>query len=256
MSDWSATYSAAARPTANLSYPQQHTSLRILAFTVNTGFRSPIADRHVRKICSQLNVDHIEFRADRIFRKLFQYGFRKLDTYGFSFVDSWAGELIQDIGRNFAASLEVPIVVLGYTPEQIEAQHSQSALDIPPAEADDDYGLYPSGGYILKCNQQFNRTHYGDIHLVEVFDEYQMRYWWNHQNWSTQQIPTMVLPFQAFRRHIGCVVVNKGDIGRQVRHRLRNDRNPMPRSFPDFGHEPNEKRRRFHALCPDGIRDD
>nr|VFK46674.1 MAG: Queuosine biosynthesis protein QueC [Candidatus Kentron sp. TC] len=163
--------------------------LRVLALTVDNGFRSPIGKQNAEKICAHLDVDHMEIRPYRIFKKLYRYGFENFSHHGFACTDFWEGELFLDIGRNLAARMEAPLVMVGYTPEQLTF--------IP--KRFDEHHLYGLEGFRFKENQQFTRKRFMGIDLKDIFTPEEMRYWWDASKWAAERIPTMVFPFQAWR---------------------------------------------------------
>nr|VFK31049.1 MAG: Queuosine biosynthesis protein QueC [Candidatus Kentron sp. MB]VFK35417.1 MAG: Queuosine biosynthesis protein QueC [Candidatus Kentron sp. MB]VFK77279.1 MAG: Queuosine biosynthesis protein QueC [Candidatus Kentron sp. MB] len=179
----------------------QYKGLRILALTVDNGFRSPIGKQNAEKICAHLNVDHMEMRPYRIFKRLYRFGFEHLSHHGFVCTDFWEGELFQDIARNFAAQMDIPLVMLGYTPEQIA---------FLPKEFDN-YDLYGAKDFQFRQTWKFTRERFLDIALRDIFTEEEMRYWWDASQWPEDRIPTMVFPFQAWgysKTHIITEVVS------------------------------------------------
>nr|VFK10266.1 MAG: Queuosine biosynthesis protein QueC [Candidatus Kentron sp. LPFa] len=173
--------------------------LRVLALTVDNGFRSPVGKQNAEKICAHLDVDHMEIRPYRIFKKLYRYGFENFSRYGFVCTDFWEGELFLDTGRNLAARMDVPLVMVGYTPEQIAF--------IP--KRFDEYHLYGLEGFEFRENQRFIRERFMSIDLKDIFTPEEMRYWWDASKWPAERIPTMVFPFQAWG-------YNKTDIVREI----------------------------------------
>lgn len=163
-------------------------ALRILAFTVDNGYRSPFGRDNGERICRHLNVDHLELRPYTAFNKLYRYGFSHLSQRSFVCVDFWEGELFQDVGRTLAAQLGIPAMVLGYTPQQ---------RSLIPAEFDT-YHLYKSPKAINRDSQFFTRQHYLDIELSSVFTESERRYWWDASLWPANRVPTMLFPFSAW----------------------------------------------------------
>jgi len=162
--------------------------LRILALTVDNGFRSPIGKQNAERICAHFDVDHMEIRPYRIFKKLYRYGFENFSHHGFVCTDFWEGELFQDIGRNLAAQMDIPLVMLGYTPEQIAF--------IP--KKFDEHGLYGLQDFKFRGNQEFTRKKFVGIDLKDIFTPEEMRYWWDASKWPNERIPTIVFPFQAW----------------------------------------------------------
>lgn len=165
--------------------------LRILALTVDNGFRSPFAQHNSPQICRWFNVDHLELRPYAIFKQLYHYGFQHLSRRGFFYTDFWEGELFQDIGRTLATQLEIPAIALGYTPGQLETI-TQELQEL------DSYHLYDTGLAISRENQHFTRTTFLDLPLNTIFSSNEMRYWWDASRWEPQHIPTMLFPWVAW----------------------------------------------------------
>lgn len=162
----------------------QFPGLRILAFTVDNGFRSPYASRNVKLFCQAFQVDLMEISLYKIFQKLYKYGFENFSYQGFYATDICQGELFQDIGRNTAAQMEIPYVILGYTPEQVAV--------IPPEFNTNIYNVHQ---FVYQENQKFKRESFLDTRLDKIFTEQEMKYWWNAENWPEERIPVMILPF-------------------------------------------------------------
>lgn len=177
---------------------KHYKQLRLLALTVDNGFRSPVGKQNAEQICEYLDIDHLEIRPYRIFKKLYQYGFENFSHLGFACIDFWEGELFQDIGRNLAAQMEIPLLILGYTPEQVE----ETSL---PKEFDE-YHLYGSEDFQFKENQKFTREKFLGVKLKEIFTPEEMNYWWDASKWPVEKIPTLILPFQAWGYHTTEVV--------------------------------------------------
>jgi hypothetical protein len=172
---------------------KNYNHLRILALTVDNGFRSSVGKQNTEMICEYLNVDHLEIRPYQVFRKLYRYGFEHLSYRGFVCTDFWEGELFQDIGRNLAAQMEIPLLMLGYTPEQLSYDYLPVGFD--------EYQLYGHSGFEFKDNQHFTREKFLDFRLEGIFTPEEMNYWWDASKWPVERIPTMVFPFQAWGYH-------------------------------------------------------
>jgi hypothetical protein len=168
------------------NYPQ----LRILAFTIDSGFKSAVGGQNPAKICECLNVDHMEIRAYQVFRTLHRYGFEHLSHRGFICTDFWQAELFQDIGRHLAAQMEIPILMVGFTPEQL-------VYDYLPVDFDD-YQLYGHSEFVFRDNQMFTREKFLGIPLKDIFTPEEMNYWWDASRWPVERIPTMIFPYQAW----------------------------------------------------------
>lgn len=177
---------------------KNYNRLRILALTVDNGFRSPVGKQNAEKICEYLDIDHLEIRPYQVFKKLYRYGFEHLSYRGFVCTDFWEGELFQDIGRNLAAQMEIPLLMLGYTPEQL-------SYDYLPMDFDE-YQLYGRSGFEFRDNQMFTRERFLGLRLADIFTPEEMNYWWDASKWPLERIPTMVFPLQAWGYHKMAVV--------------------------------------------------
>ncbi len=108
---------------------KQQYGLKILALTVDTGLLSPVAKQNIKQVVTHLNVDHIFFtpRFD-FFKKLYRYFLshpkfekRKYEEIGYmSTVCRACCEAVHSIGLREAAKRRIPLVMLGYSPDQIE----------------------------------------------------------------------------------------------------------------------------------------
>lgn len=167
---------------------ENYKELRILAFTVDNGFNSPLGEENISKVCKQHEIEHLQIRPYKIFSKLYRFGFENFSHRGFFATDAFGGELFQDIGRNIAAQMKIPLMLLGYTPQQI-------------ALIDPDYhghNLYDPNRAIMKDSQNFTRTQYLGKDLREAFSDSEMKYWWDASKYDADDIPTMIFPFNAW----------------------------------------------------------
>ncbi|NVO12242.1 MAG: 7-cyano-7-deazaguanine synthase [Bacteroidales bacterium] len=178
---------------------KKYKKLRILAFTIDNGFRSPFGEENVKEICKHFGIEHLEIRPFNMFKKLYRYGFENFSHKGFYATDIWEGELFMDIGRNIAAQMQIPLTVLGYTPQQLSI--------IEPGY--DEYKLYNSSQAIYKENQKFTRETFLGHRLDSIFTPDEMKYWWDFTRYSESELPIMVLPFNAWG-------YNKDEIQKEV----------------------------------------
>lgn len=167
---------------------EKYKDLRILAFTVDNGFNSPVGEGNINKVCKQHEIEHLQIRPFKMFNKLYRFGFENFSHHGFFATDVFGGELFQDIGRNIAAQMKIPLMVLGYTPQQISI--------IDPAYHG--YNLYDKNKAIMKDCQHFKREQYLGVNLRQAFTETEMRYWWDASRYQAEDIPTMIFPFNAW----------------------------------------------------------
>lgn len=178
---------------------KEYKGLRILAFTVDNGFRSPFGSRNAEKVCRYFNVDHMEVRPYRIFNRLYRYGFQHLSGRSFYCIDFWEGELFQDIGRTIAVQHDIPLLILGYTAKQIGM--------FPPEY--NQYGQYSAAGFKTEKKNRFTRKRFLDIDLAKVFTPDEMKYWWDGLKYPNEKIPTVIFPFNVWE-------YNKKEIANQV----------------------------------------
>ena len=101
---------------------EDHPNLRLLAITVDNGFMSAVALQNIKEVTSKIGVDHVIVRPNvRMYEKLFNYAFTHLGKNGAAnCVDVLDGELRFDIGRHYAAAFEIPLVMIGFSREQVE----------------------------------------------------------------------------------------------------------------------------------------
>ena len=164
---------------------EKYKGLRILAFTVDNGFRSAVAKENTQKICEYFQVDHVEVSAYKVFKKLYRYGFTELSHKGFMFNDLLEGELFQDIGRHFAASQGIPLLMLGYTDKQIN-----NIVDCFSSFE----SVYPKNFFLSQQEHHFTRRLADDICLDNIFDEDEMLYWWDSKRYAEECLPAMIYP--------------------------------------------------------------
>jgi len=172
--------------------------LRILAITIDNGFRSPVGKQNAEEVCLHFDTDHMEIRPYKMYKKLYKYGFENFSNRSFYCIDFWGGEFFTDIGRNLAVQFDVPLLILGYTPEQIKIIRKW-----------DEYELYAGNDFKFKDNQKFMREKFVNVMLEDIFTPDEMRYWWDGSKCPEDKIPTVIFPFQAWG-------YNKAEIQKQI----------------------------------------
>lgn len=89
--------------------------LRMLAYTIDNGFMSPVARSNVEELIQKLDIDHIFLRPARSFYiKLFRYCITHLNqSGGYGTLDFTDGEFMLDTARKMAVEKQIPIILAG-----------------------------------------------------------------------------------------------------------------------------------------------
>jgi hypothetical protein len=174
----------------------EYPGLRLLALLVDNGFLSRVALRNAGRTFAKLDVDHTVFRPKfSLFAKTFRHALThrsKDDPY--PLVDRLDGELTFDIGRNLAASLEIPLMLVGLSGEQVEGILRLSTFESPAAweegkDTPKEFGLEP------------------------LYTPNERNYWWRAASWPAERRPRVIYPFYAWQlgeQHIRAEVVRLG----------------------------------------------
>lgn len=158
---------------------QSYPDLRLLAVTVDNTFMSPVAMENVQEIIRRLGVDHMTLRPRAAtMEKMYRYALTHLNDKGCAgTVDQFDGDFFSDLARNLAAKLEIPYVMCGLSPAQVEnILHLKDY--ITPAE-----------------DEARAREEVAGIRLRDLFDAQEMNYWWNGPAWPAERRPRMLFPF-------------------------------------------------------------
>lgn len=172
----------------------RYQGLRLLALMVDNGFTSSIGLANVRRVSNILDdVDHLIIKPKaNLFKNTFRYALTHLNDGGcYSSVDRLGGDLAFDIGRNTAASFGIPLVIHGGTRAQL---HKILKL----------YSYKTS-----RTSEKERRDTTGGFTLSDIYDEEEMKYWWDGSAWPDDKIPRVVFPLyvwqydeQAMRREV------------------------------------------------------
>lgn len=94
---------------------RQFPNLRMLAYTIDNGFMSPVARSNVEELIQKLDIDHIFVRPARSFYiKLFRYCITHLNqSGGYGTLDFTDGEFMLDTARKMAVEKQIPIILAG-----------------------------------------------------------------------------------------------------------------------------------------------
>ena len=176
---------------------REYPGLRLLAFTVDNNFMSPVALENVRETVSRLDLEHVLYRAPESFSvKMFRYAFTHLNEKGCAgTVDQFDGDAIFDMARNFAADNRIPLVIGGISPIQVEQNVGIEWFETS------------------RETEQSERTHVAGLRLRDIFSEHEMKYWWNGAERSGDELPRVIFPFYAWgysERDVKAEVVRLG----------------------------------------------
>jgi hypothetical protein len=158
---------------------QDYPQLRLLAVTVDNTFMSPVAMENVHEIVRRLGVDHMTLRPGAAtMEKMYRYALTHLNDQGCAgTVDQFDGDFFSDLARNLAAKLEIPYIVCGLSPAQVE-------------------NILHLRDYITSEQDEARpREEVAGIRLRDLFDAQEMNYWWNGPAWPAERRPRMLFPF-------------------------------------------------------------
>ncbi|MDC0666194.1 hypothetical protein [Nannocystis radixulma] len=161
----------------------EYPDLRILALTVESGFFSAVARDNVDNILRRIGgVDHVTFTPrGELFRKTFRHALTHLAPGGcYETVDRMDGDLTFDIGRNVAAELDIPLMIIGLSPIQVEDILGLSSFETDPAV------------------ERQRRTTSAGFELERLYTAEELRFWWDGTRWPDGRIPRVLYPFYAW----------------------------------------------------------
>ena len=156
--------------------------IRLLAFTIDNGFMSPVARNNVNRLAPLLDVDHVFVRPRRsLYVKLFRYGLTHLnDQGGYGTVDFSDGEFMLDNARRIAAEKRIPLILCGYSRYQV-----QDGLGLESFES-------PAG------RERADRTHVAGMSLDDIFGPDEIVHWWHGSAWPQDQVARLLFPLYAW----------------------------------------------------------
>lgn len=160
----------------------EHPNLRLLAFTIDNTFMSPIARTNVLRLVSRLDLDHITFRPARAYlKKLYRYGITHLNAGGgYGTVDFSDGEFILDSARSLAAEKGIPLILCGYSRYQVQDGLGIKTFESPPER------------------ERADRTHVAGMALADLFSETERGLWWRGSRWAPDRVARLLFPLYAW----------------------------------------------------------
>lgn len=159
----------------------EHPNIRILAYTIDNGFMSPIAKENITSSLERLSLDHIFVRPKKkFFVRLFSYALQHLNHKGgYGTVDFSDGEFMLDTARRLAADMGIPLILCGYSRYQVQDGIGLHHFESPPEI------------------ESKARTHTAGLCLEDIFPDKQDRsVWWN--GGQGQKIARLLFPLYAW----------------------------------------------------------
>lgn len=157
--------------------------LRMLAFTIDNGFMSPVAKANIDELLPKLNIDHVFVKPKGDFHKtLFRYAITHLNNDGgYGTVDFSDGEFMLDTARHMAAERKIPLILCGYSKYQIQNGLGLNALESP-----------------LEIELS-DRTHSAGMNLSEVFiNKEDLNKWWRASSYKKEDVARLIFPLFAW----------------------------------------------------------
>jgi len=158
--------------------------LRILTAVVDNGFMSPVAYENIDRLVQKLEVAHIRVQPHpRFYKQAFSYAITHVGDIGCAqTVDKVDGELFLDIAKHLAARLQIPLLIGGFSLEQIDRYLHWNSFK------NEDYDSMP-------------RSEVGPFALTDLLSEADQSFWWNPNQYQPEHVPHLVCPFYVWRLH-------------------------------------------------------
>lgn len=193
----------------------EHPGLRLLAATIDNGFFSAIAMANVRRILERIDVDHVTVKPKAsLYKHTFQHALTHLNAGGcYTTVDRMDGDLAFDTGRNLAASLDIPLMIAGLSPEQVGRVLGLQTFESPQEQ---------------ECAR---RTESAGFVLDDLYRGEDRKAWWDGSAWPAERVPRVLYPFYAWpydEQHIRSEVVRLGLIAEGADNPLATNNDTIP----------------------------
>lgn len=162
----------------------EYPKLRILTMLVDNGFINSVALANVDTMVKVLNVAHLRVRPDPgVYRYAFAHALTHVGNRGCAqTVDKVDGEIFLDITRNYAAKLKIPLIIPGFSLEQVDRYLHWDSFQNPE-------------------HDHTPRHEVGFFTPEELVKPQDMDVWWNPDKYSEEDIPHLVCPFYVWRMH-------------------------------------------------------
>lgn len=175
----------------------EHPKIRLLAFTMDNTFMSPIARANVLRLVNRLDLDHITFRPARAYmKKLYRYGITHLNKDGgYGTVDFSDGEFLLDSARALAAEKGIPLILCGYSRYQVQDGLQLKHFESPPER------------------ERSDRTHVAGMALSDIYNETERGLWWRGSRWSAERVARLLFPLYAWNLDESVIAKQVADWG-------------------------------------------
>lgn len=156
--------------------------LRLLAYTMDNGFMSPVAKENVERLIPQLGVAHLFVRPPaQFFIKMFRYTLTHLnDQGGYGTVDFSDGEFMLDTARRLAAEKEIPLILCGYSRYQVQDGLKLRSFESP------------------RERELADRTDVAGLPLADIFSPDEIAMWWHASAWAPERVARLLFPLYAW----------------------------------------------------------
>lgn len=160
----------------------RYPKLRLLTLTIDNSFMSPVALLNTKRLINNFAVPHLLYRPNpRFYQKAFAYAFTNLRGLGCAeTVDTIDGEAFVDAGRNIAAKFKIPLLIPGFSFEQVDRYLHWNTFH---NEAVD----------------KTSRTKVGVYTTEELSIPEDQSLWWHPELYPTESIPRLICPFYVWR---------------------------------------------------------
>lgn len=160
----------------------ENPQLRILAYTIDNGFMSPIAKKNIDEVLPKLNIDHIFVKPKASFYfNLFRFSLCHLNEDGcYGTVDFSDGEFMLDSAKKFAQAHHIPIIVCGYSKYQVQNGLKFESFEFPQS--------------LLRAP----RKDVAGNPLSAIFKGDDLQMWWNEENSENSFQPRLLFPLYAW----------------------------------------------------------
>ena len=162
---------------------QRFPTLRMLAYTVDNGFMSPVALENARRYVARLGVDHLVFRPKpSLYLKSFRHAILHAEPGQGSFetVDRIDGQIGFDVSKNFAARNRIPLLLFGFNRIQMRAFFNVDSFELPAAQVNE-----PTTAAL-------------GVPLAEIYDNNELGYFWDPRHFEEMQRPRLVAPLAVW----------------------------------------------------------
>ncbi len=162
---------------------KEHPKIRILAYTIDNGYMSPVAKDNVAEMLQKLKIDHVFVKPDPgFYKKLFKYCLTHLNADGgYGTLDFSDGECMLDTARILAQEKKIPLILCGYSKYQVQNGLKLFSIESP------------------KELERKKRTHTAGIPLQNIFsDDVDLKRWWPGCEDPLKEAPRLLFPLYAW----------------------------------------------------------